>query len=63
MCRSDTELNKTQQQALYQLLLQYSDVFATDQYHLSHTELLKYQINTGIVPPIRQHASRIPPAY
>ena len=61
--RSDTELNKTQQQSLYQLLLQYTDIFATGQHNLGHTTVIKHQIDTGNVPPIRQQARRVPPIH
>ena len=55
--RSDTELNKIQQQSLYQLLLQYTDIFATDQHNLGHTTVIKHQIDTGSVPPFaNKHA-------
>ena len=61
--RSDTELNKTQQQSLYQLLLQYTDIFATGQHNLGHTTVIKHQIDTGNVPPICQQARRVPPVH
>ena len=61
--RSDTELEKSQQQALYHLLLQYGDIFATGQHNLGHTNAIKHQIDTGLTPPIRQQARRVPPAH
>ena len=61
--RSDTELNKTQQQSLYQLLLQYTDIFATGQHNLGQTTVIKHQIDTKNVPPIRQQARRVPPGH
>ena len=61
--RSDTDLDPNQQQQLYKLLLQFHDVFATDQHDLGHTTVIQHQIDTGNSPPIRQHARRMPPIH
>ena len=61
--RSDTVLDPNQQQQLYKLLLQFHDVFATDQHDLGHTTVIQHQIDTGNSPPIRQHAHRLPPVH
>ena len=60
--RSTTKLDETQQQDLYNVLLQYHDIFATDKRDLGRTNALKHQINIGDVQPIRQRARRVPPA-
>ena len=60
--RSTTKLDDTQQQDLYNVLLQYHDIFTTDKHDLGHTNALKHQINTGDAQPIRQRARRVPPA-
>ena len=60
--RSTTKLDNTQQQDLYNVLLQYHDIFATDKHDPGRTNALKHQINTGNAQPIRQHACRVPPA-
>ena len=54
--RSDTKLNSSQQQALYNLPLQFQDIVAADQHDLSHTNAIKHQISTGNSPPIKQRA-------
>ena len=61
--RSDTELDPNQQQQLHKLLLQFHDVFATDQHDLGHTTAIQHQIDTGNSSPIRQHARRMPPVH
>ena len=61
--RSDTELNSSQQQALYNLLLQFQDIFAADQPDFGHTTAIKHQIDTGNSPPIKQRACRMPPIH
>ena len=60
--RSTTKLDDTQQQDLYNVLLQYHDIFAIDKHDLGRTNALKHQINTGDAQPIRQRARRVPPA-
>ena len=59
---SDTELNDTQQQQLYSLLLRYGDIFATNHYDFGHTDVIRHHIDTGDTPPIRQCTRRLPPA-
>ena len=61
--RSDTELDETQEQALYNLLLQYSGIFAIDEHDFGHAKTIKHQINTGSSTPIRQQTRRVPRAH
>lgn len=43
------------------MLLDYADIFASDQDDLGRTGKIKHKINTGDAPPIRQPVRRIPP--
>ena len=63
MSRSDTKLNSSQQQALYNLPLQFQDIVAADRHDLGHTNAIKYQISSGNSPPIKLRARRMPPIH
>ena len=54
------ELDRTEQEQLYQLLMAYHDIFSISQEELGHTCRVQHQIHTGNSTPIRQHARRIP---
>jgi len=51
-------LSKFQQQQLYGLLLNFSDVFADGDHDLGRTQALTHSIDTGNSPPMRQQASQ-----
>ena len=61
--RSDTELDRNQQQQLYKLLLHFHDVLTVDQHDLGHATAIQHQIDTGDSPPIRQCARRMSPVH
>ena len=42
-----------QQQAIKKLLLKYADVFSKDEFDIGLTDLIKHEIDTGVVKPIR----------
>ena len=61
--RSNIELDETQQQAVGNLLLQYSDIFAIDEHDFGHTKAIKHQINIGSSIPICQQMRSVPRAH
>ena len=54
-------LKDEEAQELFQLLLSFEDVFATDSDDLGRTNLVKHTIDTGSAPPIRMQPRRLPP--
>ena len=57
----NANLPESEQEQLFALLLDYADIFASDQDDLGCTGKIKHKINTGDSPPIRQPVRRIPP--
>ena len=53
-------LSESQQQQLYGLLLNFSDVFADGDEDLGRTQALTHSIDTGSSPPMCQQARRLP---
>ena len=59
--QSNVNLSELQQrEQLYNLLLGYSGVFATNNSNLGKASLLQHTIHTGDSLPVHQHARRIP---
>ena len=54
------ELDRIEQEQLYQLLMAYHDIFSISQEELGHICRVQHQIHTDNSTPIRQHARRIP---
>ena len=50
-----------EQEKLFILLMEYSDVFALSNDSLGRTDVLQHEIHTGDTPPIRQHFRRVCP--
>ena len=59
--RSGAHLSEREQEQLFQLLVEYSDIFASSSMDLGHTDKLQHPINTGDARPIRQRIRRLPP--
>ena len=57
------ELSEDQQTQLYNLLLLFSDVFASNSADFGRTDIIQHEINTGDTGPIRQPPRRIPPHF
>ena len=57
---SGDTLNDLQREQLYNLLMQYEDVFATDKSDLGRTSGVTHSIDTGSSKPIRQPVRRLP---
>ena len=57
---SGDTLNDLQREQLYNLLIQYEDVFATDKSDLGRTAGVTHSIDTGSSKPIRQPVRRLP---
>ena len=55
-------LNLQEQERLYTVLLEFSDVFAESPDDFGRTGRKKHEIDTGNSAPIRQHVRRVPPA-
>ena len=51
--RSTADLTTQESKQLYDLLLEFVDVFFEDPHDLGRTDLVKYQINTNGTNPIR----------
>lgn len=60
--KAGEDLTSDQRSQLYDILLRYSDVFASSSSDPGRTGKLKYRIDTGPSAPIRQHPRRVPPA-
>ena len=58
--RSATDLSVEEAEQLYNLLLDFSDVFSEGSHDLGWTDLVKHRINTGGATPIRQQPRRLP---
>ena len=56
-----THLSNPEQTKFYNLLLDYSDIFATNGSDIGRTNALKHIIKTGDSKPIHQPARRLPP--
>lgn len=56
----NVELDRIEQEQLYQLLIAYHDIFSISQEELGHTCRVQHEIHTGNASPIRQQARRIP---
>ena len=54
-------LPPVEQEKLFILLMEYSDVFALSNDSLGRTDVLQHEIHTGDAPPIRQHFRRVCP--
>lgn len=54
------DLSEEQRKQLFAVLLEFSDVFATDSADLGHTVQLEHHIDTGDATPTRQPARRTP---
>ena len=50
-----------EQEKLFILLMEYSDVFALSNNSLRRTDVLQHEIHMGDTPPIRQHFRRVCP--
>ena len=57
---SDVPLTPTEQEQLFTLLVEYSDIFANNDSDYGHTNKVCHNIPTGDSPPIRQQLRRIP---
>ena len=57
---SDVPLTPTEQEQLFTLLVEYSDIFANNDSDYGHTNKVCHNIPTGNSPPIRQQLRRIP---
>ena len=55
------ELNQIQKEDFYQLLLQYSDIFAFTDSDLGRTDLLYHKIYTRGTDPICHQVRQVPP--
>ena len=58
--RSTEDLDGEQQQIVFDLLLEFEDVFASSPSEMGRTSLTRHRIDTGDTPPIRQPARRMP---
>ena len=58
--KAGRELSDGEKEKFFQLLLSYSQIFASTSTDLSHTGQLQHTIDTGTAPPIRQGVLRIP---
>ncbi len=56
------DLSGSQTKELKELLVQYTDIFASDHKPLGHTGLVRHTIHTGDSAPIKQRARRLGPA-
>ena len=56
-------LTDSQREALYNLLLSYSDVFAACDTDLGRTDVTQHRIYTGEATPVRQPPRRVPAAF
>ena len=63
VCESDVPLSDMEQQQLFSLLLDYSDIFASDHNDYGHTNKVCHAIPTGESAPMRQPLRRIPPTH
>ena len=60
--RSGKELDATQKEEFYHLLLEFREIFAATSADLGRTDKIKHDIYTGKAPPVRQQVCRIPPS-
>jgi hypothetical protein len=60
MAQQVQDITSQQKCQLYELLRNYSDIFAIDDKDLGHTNVLRHSINTGEAIPIRQSPRRLP---
>ena len=58
--RSVAGLDGDESTRIYQLLVEFSDVFSKGTHDLGSTDLVKHHINTGDAAPIRQAPRRLP---
>ncbi len=58
---TETELSADEKERFFNVLSSYADVFASSVSDLGRTAMLKYHIDTGDTPPIRQSVRRLPP--
>jgi hypothetical protein len=56
----ETNLTPEQQKQIYELVVEYRDVFALHSLELGSTEVVKHVIDTGDSKPIKQPARRVP---
>ena len=59
--KSGETLTSEQQHELYNLLLEFADVFTSNEDGLRRTKVLQHAISTGNTPPIWQPPRRAPP--
>ena len=63
LAESSTSTTQAERTSLATLLLQYAYIFTCPGDRLGCATKLKHSIDTGTVPPIRQHQQRVPPAH
>ena len=61
--RSSTELNESEKAELRNLLQEYQDVFAKDDYDLGNFTALEHSIDIGNSPPIKYRIRRTPSKF
>ena len=60
--KSGKELDATQKEEFYHLLLEFREIFAATSAELGCTDKFKHNIYTGKAPPVRQQVCCIPPS-
>ena len=58
---TESDLSSTQRDHVFDVLLEFEDVFANAGDNLGHASSIKHQIDTGDAAPIRQPVRRVPP--
>uniref|UniRef100_A0AAV2K6I4 Gypsy retrotransposon integrase-like protein 1 n=1 Tax=Knipowitschia caucasica TaxID=637954 RepID=A0AAV2K6I4_KNICA len=61
--RNCTTLETSQREALWQVLLQYKDIFALSEEEVGLTHLVQHEIDTGDAHPIKTRPRRLPLAH
>jgi hypothetical protein len=61
--KSNKHLLEDQNQQLYSLLLEFSDVFAKDEFDLGSFSDIEHEIETGDARPIKQRMRRVPRCF
>ena len=59
--RSAGDLTSEEKNRLYELLVEFADVFAESSDDMGRTGVVKHSIDTGTSHPIRQKCRRVPP--
>ena len=61
-CNADVPLSAAEQEQMFSLLMEYSDIFASDAKDFGQTNKVCHKIFTGDAAPIRQQIRIIPPS-